>query len=87
MQYCIVIAADAAAAAAAVAVAFAVAVAVAVAVVVAATDHRRQCCAASQAAGANSRGSQQAPFPSGCLLDGAIECAAASHLPPGPNGL
>ena len=62
MQYCIVIAADAAAAAAAVAVAFAVAVAVAVAVVVAATDHRRQCCAASQAAGANSRGSQQAPF-------------------------
>ena len=31
-------------------------------VVVAATDHRRQCSCANQARGANSRGSQQAPF-------------------------
>ena len=30
--------------------------------VVAATDHRRQCSCANQARGANSRGSQQAPF-------------------------
>ena len=29
---------------------------------VAATDHRRQCSCANQARGANSRGSQQAPF-------------------------
>ena len=31
-------------------------------VIVAATDHRRQCSCANQARGANSRGSQQAPF-------------------------
>ena len=35
---------------------------VVVVVVVAATDHRRQCSCANQARGANSRGSQQAPF-------------------------
>ena len=38
------------------------AVAVAVAVAVAATDHRRQCSCANLARGANSKGSQQAPF-------------------------
>ena len=51
------------------------AVAVAAAVVVtaagAATDHRRQCSCANQARGANSRGSQQAPFlkRKGCPTD------------------
>ena len=53
-------------------VAVAVAVAVAVVVVVgAATDHRRQCSCANQARGANSRGSQQAPFlkRKGCPTD------------------
>ena len=39
-----------------------VVVVVVVVVVVAATDHRRQCSCANQATGANSRGSQQAPF-------------------------
>ena len=43
-------------------VAVAVVVAAVVVVVVAATDHRRQCSCANQARGANSRGSQQAPF-------------------------
>ena len=52
-------------------VAVAVAVAVAVVVVGAATDHRRQCSCANQARGANSRGSQQAPFlkRKGCPTD------------------
>ena len=42
-----------------------------VVVVVAATDHRRQCSFANQARGANSRGSQQAPFlkRKGCPTD------------------
>ena len=39
-----------------------VVVVVVVVVLVAATDHRRQCSCVSQARGANSRGSQQAPF-------------------------
>ena len=40
-------------------------------VIVAATDHRRQCSCANQARGANSRGSQQAPFlkRKGCPTD------------------
>ena len=44
---------------------------VVVGVVVAATDHRRQCSCANQARGANSRGSQQAPFlkRKGCPTD------------------
>ena len=54
-------------------IAVAVAGAVAVVVVVggAATDHRRQCSCANQARGANSRGSQQAPFlkHKGCPTD------------------
>ena len=56
----------------AVAVAVAVDVVVAaVGVAVAATDHRRQCSCANQARGANSRGSQQAPFlkRKGCPTD------------------
>ena len=40
----------------------AVVVVVVFVLVVAATDHRRQCSCANQARGANSRGSQQAPF-------------------------
>ena len=59
----------------AVAVAVAVDVVVAaVGVAVAATDHRRQCSCADPARGANSRGSQQAPFlkRKGCPTDGAI---------------
>ena len=53
-------------------VAVVVVVVVAVVVVVlAATDHRRQCSCANQARGANSRGSQQAPFlkRKGCPTD------------------
>ena len=44
---------------------------VVVVVVVAATDHRRQCSCANLARGANSRGSQQAPFlkRKGCPTD------------------
>ena len=46
-------------------------VVVVVVVVGAATDHRRQCSCANQARGANSRGSQQAPFlkRKGCPTD------------------
>ena len=48
-----------------------VVVVVVVVVSVAATDHRRQCSCANQARGANSRGSQQAPFlkRKGCPTD------------------
>ena len=50
-----------------------VVIVVVVAVVIggAATDHRRQCSCANQARGANSRGSQQAPFlkRKGCPTD------------------
>ena len=45
--------------------------AVVVVVAAAATDHRRQCSCSNQARGANSRGSQQAPFlkRKGCPTD------------------
>ena len=48
-----------------------VVVVVVVVVAGAATDHRRQCSCANQARGANSRGSQQAPFlkRKGCPTD------------------
>ena len=51
-----------------------VAVVVALALGLAATDHRMQCSCANQARGANSRGSQQAPFlkRKGCPTDSAI---------------
>ena len=54
-----------------VAVAVVLDVVVVAVVVVAATDHRRQCSCANQARGANSRGSQQAPFlkRKGCPTD------------------